>query len=132
MLVERPIRNCIVLCGKGDEPHIELTMIQLLLTAGADVTKLVETPSSSYESLKNYISVRPSLEVLKLLIESGLNLSVRDPNSGDTLLHLRVGKAGSFSATFCTMIHEWDQEHTRPLNENNGDNNNHSFSHRHS
>ena len=88
-------------------------MIQLLLNAGADVSKLIENSAKEglASSLKSYIQIDPTIQVLQLLIDAGLDLSARDEN-GDTLLHYRARKgAGEADEFLCKAVKEYGDSH---------------------
>ena len=95
-------------------------MIQLLLNAGADVSKLVENSAKEglTSSLKSYIQIGPTISVLQLLIDAGLDLSARDENGG-TLLHSRARKgAGEADEFLCKVVKEYGYPHPMPGWEN--------------
>jgi len=107
-------------------PCNRLELIQKLLKAGADVNKLVENPSRqslSFIALTMYMFGKPEEEVLELLIDAGLNLGVRDEDTGNTLLHFRAEKLVDTRRTLadeaflCNMIQEWEKKH--PCDHNN-------------
>jgi len=117
-----------------------LDVVNLLLRAGADVSKLVEFPSKtspSFCALKTYVTGKPSADVFKELVDAGLDLTVRDQHTGDTLLHLRAEKSvdnrfqieasTDFDVFLCNIIHEW-QKKLNTLANNNEDNGGHSQS----
>jgi len=70
------------------------TILQMLLKAGADVNKLMEFPSSQYPSFsafKAYMQTANLTEaVIQMLVDAGLNLGVRDLDTGDNIFHFRA------------------------------------------
>ena len=109
-----------------------LEVIRMLLKAGADVNKLVENPSlqsPSFDALKSYLAGKTSKDVLQLLVDAGLDLSVREHDTGNTLLHLpashhwrtETSEAADEIDFLCNLIHEWGKSHPHSLNPNNGD-----------
>jgi len=95
-----------------------LGVIQLLIRAGADVNKLVEIPDRylypSFQAFRHYVTANPSKNVLKMLIEAGLNLSVREQKTGNTLLHFRPKSSTNENRHLpylCYQIHEWEKNH---------------------
>jgi len=102
-----------------------LGVIQKLIRAGADVNKLVENPSLqslSFFALKTYISGKPSVEVLRELVDAGLDLSTKEKISGSTLLHFRAelqadpqkdadrASANAVDVFLCHAIHNWETQ----------------------
>jgi len=81
---------------EGGKTH-QLQMITLLLKAGASVNDLFDDPSSlrshSFQALKSFVTGNPSNDILQLLVDAGLDLSVRDQDTGNTLLHFAAQSA---------------------------------------